>query len=683
MSVRRFAVPFGSFAALVAFAAIANIASGCGQTALPPHGEALFYVDTDLPVPALASRLRVDLYAEDGTWFESRDVSRADPADWPASFGVYSSDDSRDVRVLVRMRAYPEGIVRDYAGERFHARPTFTEPKVASDLTELCASAPELPLGGRITLRRGGKTLTDVVPQQNCVSPQHGGSVAARFHVTTPGHYRFDVANANPFYADMTLFVRRSCNDVASQIVCDSETRPGLNDVPGHFPRADAFLDPGNYTVMTGGTHDGFPADITLESTPLDDAGPLPPVNASSPALPNAPRLVHAGANASDNTPATEPVPSAAIDRLVVVRLHPGDKGAARIVLHGACAGTMSKLGADPSSPDLATALTCVDTENVLAAPEEIALDPSIEAPPSSASGTFGAQHPCDPSESTSRSICVPGGAFVLGSRVQTSFTNVTEAATPERIALMQKFFVDRYEVTVKDVRDAMAKGFVPPPNSIMKNDGALTSGSVAGNCTYSTTPLGREDYAVSCVSWTFAHALCQFRGGDLPTEAQWEYAATAAGRTHKTLYPWGDDAPTCDRAVYGRAKTGAGDVTCSALGAHPLPTTAVDGHDGNPGDVTPLGIVNLGGGVLEWTLDSAQSYDGDCWGAAGLVDPRCWEENAPTRSLRGGSWIAEMLPSAAYRPASSGAAGASEIEDIVPAQTQAGFRCAYAGSQP
>src|SRR5262245_55464835 len=70
---------------------------------LPPLAEALVVVDTDLPVPQIAGRLRVDLYAEDGTWYTSRDIGRSQVSDWPASFSVYSPDTSRDTRVLIRL----------------------------------------------------------------------------------------------------------------------------------------------------------------------------------------------------------------------------------------------------------------------------------------------------------------------------------------------------------------------------------------------------------------------------------------------------------------------------------------------------------------------------------------------------------------------------------------------------
>src|SRR5258706_16425972 len=93
---------------------------GCGSAdaiVLPPLGEVVVAVDTDAPVPELVSRLRVDFFAKDGTWLDSRDILRADARDWPATFSVYS-DDEREKELILRLRGYREGRTRRYQGER-------------------------------------------------------------------------------------------------------------------------------------------------------------------------------------------------------------------------------------------------------------------------------------------------------------------------------------------------------------------------------------------------------------------------------------------------------------------------------------------------------------------------------------------------------------------------------------
>ncbi|MGE0324899.1 MAG: SUMF1/EgtB/PvdO family nonheme iron enzyme, partial [Polyangiaceae bacterium] len=98
--------------------------------------------------------------------------------------------------------------------------------------------------------------------------------------------------------------------------------------------------------------------------------------------------------------------------------------------------------------------------------------------------------------------------------------------------------------------------------------------------------------------------------------------------------------------------------------GFGPLPA------DAGPGDVSPDGVHGLAGGLGEWCLDDYQRYDGDCWGASQNLNPGCLRDDARTRSVRGGSWVA---PTPVMR--SQARAGA-------PAQNRVAFigvRCAYA----
>jgi len=134
--------------------------------------------------------------------------------------------------------------------------------------------------------------------------------------------------------------------------------------------------------------------------------------------------------------------------------------------------------------------------------------------------------------------------------------------------------------------------------------------------------PEGKEDHPVVRVAWADADAFCSWlsrrirsnRGGavQLPTEAQWEFAARGAeGRR----YPWGEDEPTPDHANFGGE---VGDTT--AVGRY---------RKGS----TPLGIHDLAGNVWEWCRDWYAAYEKKP--ARDPVGPK----SGTSRVLRGGSF--------------------------------------------
>ncbi len=162
---------------------------GDGVTMLAPLGEVEIVVDTDMPVPRLVSRLRVDVYAEPRvSWLESREFLRASPADWPTSFVVYSPEPDRGGSILVRLRAYLDGKVRDYRGERYAESPPEGDPGAIApvpaatnlprlldatgrDITPLSEPQPLLTIDRlvRVAVTPGLKQRATVVLHGECV----------------------------------------------------------------------------------------------------------------------------------------------------------------------------------------------------------------------------------------------------------------------------------------------------------------------------------------------------------------------------------------------------------------------------------------------------------------------------------------------------------------------------------
>lgn len=160
-------------------------------------------------------------------------------------------------------------------------------------------------------------------------------------------------------------------------------------------------------------------------------------------------------------------------------------------------------------------------------------------------------------------------------------------------------------------------------------------------------------DEPVQHVTFHEAEAFARWAGKRLPTEAEWEYAATAHPDGHKQRWPWGDIDPAPRHANLGQHHDG------------PVP---VDQH---PAGANPWGVHGLVGNVWEWTASTFDPYPG--------FAPFPYEEYSQVffgagpgddgyRVLRGGSWATHpTVARATFR----------NWDHPIRRQIFSGFRCA------
>jgi formylglycine-generating enzyme required for sulfatase activity len=298
--------------------------------------------------------------------------------------------------------------------------------------------------------------------------------------------------------------------------------------------------------------------------------------------------------------------------------------------------------------------------------------------------------------------IFVPGGVFVMGSD-----HHYPEEAPAHRVRV-DPFWIDETPVTNAQFREFVtATGYVtfaelapkaqdyPNAKPEMLRPGSLTFNPKKGQIDirnfYSwwdftfwanwRRPYGKgssnrnlDDHPVVQVAYADALAYARWAGKDLPTEAEWEFAAR--GGLQEKEFAWGDE-----------LTPGGKHMANTWQGMFPVENLRADGYDRtSPVLAFPpngYGIYDMIGNTWEWTQDwyvarhTANEAKACCIprnprgpAESQSLDPTQPEVNVPRKVLKGGSHLCAPNYCRRYRPA------ARHPEPVDTSTSHVGFRC-------
>ena len=181
--------------------------------------------------------------------------------------------------------------------------------------------------------------------------------------------------------------------------------------------------------------------------------------------------------------------------------------------------------------------------------------------------------------------LYVPAGNFIMGAKAEEALAVCQNSrsdcqlswfigeAPPHKVYL-DAFWIDQTEVTNAMYAKCVEAGICQPPLYSMPG----TDYSYKG------------DYPVGFVDWAMANAYCQWAGRRLPTDAEWEKAASWDDVTKtKRVYPWGDTIDCSFANYYGE------------IGGCIKGTTPVGSYEIGK---SPYGAYDMAGNAWEWVND-------------------------------------------------------------------------------
>ena len=190
-------------------------------------------------------------------------------------------------------------------------------------------------------------------------------------------------------------------------------------------------------------------------------------------------------------------------------------------------------------------------------------------------------------------------------------------------VTLTRGYWIDTYEVTHAAFKAFVEDGGYQNQDYWSEAGWQWLSQQRAGSVPRSCTGIA-PDQPRACVTWYEAEAYARWRGGRLPTEAEWEFAARGPDAL---IYPWGNDFdPERCNVIDSRA------------------TTAVDSY---PNGVSWVGAHDLAGNVMEWVQDW---LDVKYYNLSPTVDPT-GPDTGKVKVEKGGWWGSNLFAArSAYR---------------------------------
>jgi serine/threonine-protein kinase len=222
--------------------------------------------------------------------------------------------------------------------------------------------------------------------------------------------------------------------------------------------------------------------------------------------------------------------------------------------------------------------------------------------------------------------VFVPAGSFLMGS--DRNDPNAFEDQFPQHEVSLDSFWIDQTEVT--NIQFA----------AFLNEQGNQEEGGVRWLAVEASEALiesrdgafqpkaGFDDHPVIEVSWYGAQAHCEWSGGRLPTEAEWEYAARGPDNP---IYPWGDE--------FDETRLNFCDESCEFDWRD---ATVSDGYERTapvgtyPEGASWIGALNMSGNVWEWVNDW---YDSSYYQNSPSENPT-GPDSGSSRVLRGGAWL-------------------------------------------